>query len=103
MLETREGGCHCGAARFRVTVDLDNLSHCGCSVCVKKGAMHLVTDPPNFQPPRGGAALTKRFFDGRTWEAARQRRLAEGGHATNPGVRGAETLRAILARAGEPP
>ena len=26
MLETREGGCHCGRVRFRAKVDLDFLS-----------------------------------------------------------------------------
>jgi len=28
MLETREGGCHCGRVRFRATIDLDRLSQC---------------------------------------------------------------------------
>jgi len=25
MMETREGGCHCGRVRFRARVDLDRL------------------------------------------------------------------------------
>lgn len=41
MLETREGGCHCGRVRFRAEVDLDLLSHCSCSICTKKGILHL--------------------------------------------------------------
>ena len=40
MLETREGGCHCGRVRFRAEVDLDRLSHCSCSICTKKGMLH---------------------------------------------------------------
>ena len=34
-----EGGCHCGAVRFRITVDepLEGID-CNCSICTKKGA-----------------------------------------------------------------
>ena len=46
MLETREGGCHCGRVRFRAEVDLDLLSHCSCSICTKKGILHLGTVAP---------------------------------------------------------
>ena len=42
MLETREGGCHCGRVRFRAEVDLDHMSNCSCSVCTKKGMLHQV-------------------------------------------------------------
>ena len=37
-----------------------------------------------------------RFFDGRHWEEAQRRRIAEGGHVSASGWRGAETLRNIL-------
>jgi len=36
------GGCHCGRVRFRVTVDLDNMTYCNCSICSKKGFLHLI-------------------------------------------------------------
>jgi hypothetical protein len=62
MLETREGGCHCGRVRFRAEVDLDLLSHCSCSVCTKKGILHLGTDPATFQLLRGKSALTSYTF-----------------------------------------
>ncbi len=39
MLETREGGCHCGRVRFRAGVDLERLSHCSCSICTRKGIL----------------------------------------------------------------
>jgi hypothetical protein len=45
MLETREGGCHCGRVRFRAEVDLDRLSNCSCSICTKKGMLHLERFP----------------------------------------------------------
>lgn len=47
-----------------------------------------------------GASLTpRRFFDGRHWEEAQRRRIAEFGHAPPPDAHGAKTLRAILERA----
>jgi hypothetical protein len=150
MLETREGGCHCGRVRFRAEVDLDLLSHCSCSICTKKGILHLGTDPATFQLLRGknalkaytfgtgvaqhtfcahcgmhafnipraqphrisvnarcldgidGASLRpSRFFDGRHWEDAQRRRIAETGQAPPPDAHGAKTLQAILDRAPE--
>ena len=49
MLETREGGCHCGRVRFRAKVDLDLLSQCSCSICTKKGILHLPVFPADFE------------------------------------------------------
>jgi hypothetical protein len=62
MLESREGGCHCGRVRFRAEVDLDLLSHCSCSICTKKGILHLGTDPATFRLLRGKTALTSYTF-----------------------------------------
>ena len=150
MLETREGGCHCGRVRFRAEVDLDRLSQCSCTICTKKGILHLPVEPRDFQLLRGKTALTvytfgsavaqhafcthcgmhafyiprsqpdrisvnarcldgidgpglkpTRFFDGKHWEDAQARRIAEGGHTPAPGLNGAVTLQAILDRAPE--
>jgi hypothetical protein len=153
MLETREGGCHCGRVRFRARVDLDRLSQCNCSICTKKGILHLVTDLADFELVKGRTALTAytfgtgvaqhtfcshcgmhafyvprsqpdritvnarclddidgpslkptRFFAGRHWEEAQQKRLAEEGRDppdTKGGRAGALTLQAILDRAAE--
>ena len=49
MKETREGGCHCGRVRFRVTADLDGVTICNCSICTKKGIWHLIVPPENFE------------------------------------------------------
>ncbi len=47
-----------------------------------------------------GPSLTpKRFFDGRHWEDAQRRRIAESGEAPPPDAHGAKTLQAILDRA----
>jgi hypothetical protein len=57
MLETREGGCHCGRVRFRTQLDLDLLSQCSCTICTKKGILHLPATPEDFQLLRGKSAL----------------------------------------------
>jgi hypothetical protein len=62
MLETREGGCHCGRVRFRANVDLDLLSHCSCSICTKKGILHLPIFPADFELLRGKDSLTVYTF-----------------------------------------
>jgi hypothetical protein len=43
MLQTYEGGCHCGRVRFRIQVDLAQtvIGECNCSICTKKGILHL--------------------------------------------------------------
>jgi hypothetical protein len=150
VLETREGGCHCGRVRFRARVDLDRLSECTCSICTKKGILHLDAAPEDFVLLAGKDALSvymfgtgvaqhtfcahcgmhafyvprsqpgrisvnarcldginrpqlkpTRFFDGRHWEEAQARRIAEEGRAPAAGLDGAATLQAILARALE--
>src|SRR5580698_6200189 len=62
MLEIREGGCHCGRVRFRARVDLDLLSECSCSVCTKKGILHLPVAPENFELLRGKNSLSTYTF-----------------------------------------
>jgi hypothetical protein len=150
MLETREGGCHCGRVRFRAAVDLDLLSQCNCTICTKKGILHLPAGLDTFELLRGKTALKaytfgtgvaqhtfcsqcgmhafyipraqphrisvnarcldgidgpslkpNRVFDGRHWEDAQHRRIAETGHAPPAGAHGAKTLQAILDRAPE--
>jgi hypothetical protein len=148
MLETREGGCHCGKVRFRATVDLNLLSHCSCSICTKKGILHLPISPADFELLLGKDALTvytfgtgvaqhpfcahcgmhvfyvprsqpdkvivnarglddidgpalkpTRFFDGRHWDEAQRKRIADGGHVSAARLNGATTLQSILDRA----
>jgi hypothetical protein len=62
MLESREGGCHCGRVRFRAQVDLDLLSRCSCTICTKKGILHLPVHPDDFQLLRGKDALSVYTF-----------------------------------------
>lgn len=63
MLETREGGCHCGRVRFRAAVDLDLLSQCSCTICTKKGILHLPVFPADFALLSGKNDLTVYTFE----------------------------------------
>jgi hypothetical protein len=63
MLETLEGGCHCGRVRFRARADLELLSQCSCSICTKKGILHLPVFPAEFELLRGKDALTVYTFE----------------------------------------
>jgi hypothetical protein len=63
MPETMSGGCHCGRVRFRVTADLDRITECNCSICTKKGFLHLIVAPEQFELLSGADALTTYRFN----------------------------------------
>jgi hypothetical protein len=63
MFETMEGGCHCGRVRFRVTADLASATDCNCSVCTKKGILHLIVAPEQFVLLSGKDDLTTYEFN----------------------------------------
>ena len=65
-MRTFEGGCHCGKVRFRVTTDLARVSECNCSVCTKKGFLHLIVEPRHFELLSGREALSTYQFNTRT-------------------------------------
>ncbi len=48
-MKTMQGGCHCGRVRFKVTADLDRVTYCNCSMCAKKGFLHLIVPPEQFE------------------------------------------------------
>ena len=60
--ETFEGGCHCGAVRYRVTVRGRKGVVCNCSVCTKKGFLHLIVDESDFELLSGAEALDTYTF-----------------------------------------
>ena len=148
MLETRERLPLRPGASVPRSIRL--LSQCNCTVCTKKGILHLPVGVEDFallrgknslavytfgtgiaqhtfcshcgmhpfyvprsQPDRitvnarcldgidGPSLKPSRFFEGRHWEEAQRRRIAEGGHAPAAGLNGAATLNGILDRAAE--
>jgi hypothetical protein len=65
-MQTYEGGCHCGRLRFRVIADLTRVSECNCSICAKKGFLHLIVPPEQFQLLSGQNDLATYQFNTRT-------------------------------------
>jgi hypothetical protein len=63
MLQTHEGGCHCGRVRFRARADLASLGECNCSICTKKGILHLTVPPGDFEVLSGEDDLTTYQFN----------------------------------------
>lgn len=58
-----EGSCHCGSVGFRVRLaELDALD-CNCSVCTKKGHLHLIVPLEDFEVLRGAEQLVTYTFN----------------------------------------
>ena len=49
MERTFQGGCHCGRVRFEVAGDLSKATVCNCSICSKKGFVHLIVPKEAFR------------------------------------------------------
>ena len=62
-MKTHLGGCHCGRIRFRVTAALDRVSECNCSICTKKGILHLIVPRDRFELLSGEADLATYEFN----------------------------------------
>ncbi len=62
-MDVYEGGCHCGAVRFRVAVERYEASECNCSICRKKGFLHLIVPPEHFTLLQGAESLTTYRFN----------------------------------------
>jgi hypothetical protein len=60
---TYEGGCHCGAVRFQVVVDQQKADDCNCSICRKKGFLHLIVPHDKFTLLQGTDELTTYTFN----------------------------------------
>jgi len=61
-VRTYAGGCHCGRVRFEVTTDLGRVSECNCSICARKGYLHLIVPRDCFRLLAGERELaTYRF------------------------------------------
>jgi hypothetical protein len=62
MEQAYQGGCHCGRVRFRVRAELSRVVDCNCSICTKKGFLHLIVAPEQFELIQGKDALTTYTF-----------------------------------------
>lgn len=61
-----EGGCHCGQIRFVVQGDLSTAVLCNCSMCTKKGFIHLIVPPADFELLSGRENLATYEFNTKT-------------------------------------
>ena len=57
-----KGGCHCSAIRFQIIIDRWKVRDCNCSICRKKGFLHLIVLPENFSLLQGNNFLTSYTF-----------------------------------------
>jgi len=62
-MDSYEGGCHCGAVRFRVEVDRYEALECNCSMCRKKANLHLIVPRERFTLLAGAAVLRTYTFN----------------------------------------
>ena len=61
-----DGGCHCGRVRFRVTAEKLEALDCNCSICQKKGFLHLIVPKSAFTLLSGEEALATYTFNTKT-------------------------------------
>ena len=54
---TYEGGCHCGAVRWRVRLALEPVIACNCSICAKTGTILTFAPAERFELLSGEGAL----------------------------------------------
>lgn len=63
---THHGGCHCGAVRFHVDLDLDQPAvTCNCSICSRSGTILSFAPAAQFTLDRGEDHLTDYQFNKR--------------------------------------
>ncbi|MDG2522019.1 GFA family protein [Caulobacter segnis] len=62
-MQTFEGGCQCGAVRYKANASLDQLIECNCSRCGKLGSILTFTTPDNFELLKGEDAQTTFHFN----------------------------------------
>ena len=61
--ETFEGGCHCGAVRFRISLKNRKALACNCSICAKKGFVNIIVAADDFELLHGADDLVSYRFN----------------------------------------
>lgn len=61
---THQGGCHCGAVRYRVELDLSQPAiSCNCSMCGRSGTLLAFVPTTKFTLEKGEDKLTDYLFN----------------------------------------
>jgi hypothetical protein len=63
QLTTFTGGCHCGSVRYQAQVEKLEAVECNCSICSKKGFIHLIVPESRFTLLQGQDALSTYTFN----------------------------------------
>jgi hypothetical protein len=109
-MTTHHGSCHCGAVRFAIDTEVDIVSICDCSLCTKKGIVHVPVPESAFRLLAGAAELVLYRFGSRTashWFCRHCGIHAFGRPRTDPGrytvnARCLDEYDAVMARAHAP-
>ena len=48
-MAVHDGSCHCGAVQFRIDLELTHFIICDCSICTKKGIVHVAVPDECFE------------------------------------------------------
>ena len=57
-MAVHEGSCHCGAVKIRIDLDVSHLVICDCSICMKKGIVHVPVPEEAFELVAGEDQLS---------------------------------------------
>ena len=61
--KTYQGGCHCGKIRFEIIINQLKAISCNCSICRKKGFLHMIIPPENFKLLQGDEFIKTYTFN----------------------------------------
>ena len=62
-VQAYQGSCHCGRVLFRVMAALEKVVRCNCSICTKKGFLHLIVPLAQFELVSGADDLIVYTFN----------------------------------------
>jgi hypothetical protein len=63
-MKTHQGGCHCGAVRYTVELDLEQpVVSCNCSICGRSGTLLSFVPADSFKLEKGEENLTDYQFN----------------------------------------
>ena len=63
MKQTYTGGCQCGAVRYEVEAEINEVYACNCSRCGKLGTLLTFVAPEQFVLKSGADATTEYLFN----------------------------------------
>lgn len=65
-LKNFNGSCHCGAVKFQIRSDFQELTTCDCSICARKNAVMVKVHEDDFSLLEGEELLTLYQFNTNT-------------------------------------